>query len=153
MLVSAVIDLFMPPLATWLDLAWLAIAVSCLVSHYVWENRKRQVNGRALRATAVFVIVVVLFPYFSASDDVVGLTLLAPRSHQQEEASRKVPFDLLTGARLELGIRLQALANVQATSFYREPETLRARASVPVSFTLSPWRVAPHQASRAPPPV
>ena len=143
----------MPPLATWLDLAWLAISLSCLIYHYIRENRKRQSKGRTLRATAVFVILVVLFPYLSASDDLIGLALLAPRDRSRTEAASPVPFDSLAGACMELGIRLQRLANIHATPFHPEPEALRTLASVPVLSSVFPWRPAPRQASRAPPSV
>ena len=143
----------MPPLATWLDLAWLAVSLSCLVSLRIWENRRRQKTGRTLRATAVFAILVVFFPYLSASDDMIGLALLAPRHRSRTEASSPVPFDSLAGARMELGISLQKLANLHATPFHPEPEVLRTLASVPVSSSVFPWRPAPRQASRPPPPV
>lgn len=143
----------MPPLATWLDLAWLAIALSGLIYHYHWENQKWKREGRTFRATAVFVILVILFPYLSVSDDLIGLALLAPRDRSRKQASSLVPFDSLAGARVELGIRLQKLANIHATPFHPEPDTLRTLASVPVSSPVFPWRPAPRQASRAPPSV
>jgi hypothetical protein len=141
----------MPPLAPWLDLAWLAISLCCLILQSLCNNRKQQCKGRGLRSTAVFAILVVLFPYLSATDDLIGLALLAPPDHSRTEAASPVPFDTLAGARMELGIRLQKLANFHATPIHPEPDVLRALALLPVSSSDLPWRPAPRQASRAPP--
>lgn len=143
----------MPPLATWLDLAWLAISLSCLIAYFFWDNRKLYPKSRTLGSTAVFVILIVLFPYFSASDDSIGLALLVPRYRSRQEATSYGPFDSLAGTRLELGIRLQELANVHATPFHPEPEDLHTPALRTASFRDFPWRPAPRQASRAPPSI
>jgi hypothetical protein len=122
-----VIDFSMPPLATWLDVAWLAIVLSCLFSHYIRENRKRQSKGRTFRATAVLVILVVFFPYLSASDDLIGLALLAPI----DRSRRKPPLPFPS-------IRSPERARSSASACKSSP-TSTLLPSIPSRTLCGPW--------------
>lgn len=136
-----------------LDLTWLAGAAACLVSLLAFEIRQRQRKGRANRVVGGLLSLVVLFPCVSASDDLMGLAFLPPRTDRQDETSLLIASESPEGPDFELGVRLLALDHFQATSPDPIPETShfmgRFSTTIPVFAAFAPHR----HASRAPPSV
>jgi len=143
----------MAAITTLLDFAWLTATAACLVSLVSFEIRQRQRKGRANRALAGLLSLVVLFPCVSASDDLMGLALLSPRTDRQDETSILIAPESPDGPDFEPGVRLLALHHFLVTLPDPSPEMShfmgRFSTTPPVFAAFAPHR----HASRAPPPI
>ena len=143
----------MAGITTLLDLAWHAVVAASLVFFLAIEIHQPQRKRRACRALGVLLSLVILFPCVSASDDLIGLALLAPRTDRQDETSILIASESRVGLDFELGVRLLALDYFQVAPSNPAPTPFHFTARVPaVSPAFAGY--TPHcQTSRAPPSV
>ena len=134
-----------------LDLTWLTVFAICSVFFLVIEIRQPQRKRRASRVLAVLLSLVVLFPCVSASDDLIGLALLSPRTDRQDETNILIASESREGLDSELGVRLLALDHFQVAPSDPAPTPFHFTARVPaVSPAFAGY--TPHcHTSRAPP--
>ena len=143
----------MAAITTLLDLTWLTVFAICSVFFLVIEIRQPQRKRRASRALGVLLSLVVLFPCVSASDDLIGLALLSPRTDRQDETSILNASESREGLDFELGVRLLALDYFQVAPSNPAPTPFRFTAKVPVVSPAFAGYTPHSQASRPPPSV
>lgn len=142
-------------LDTALNLVWALFCVGALVYH-VRSERNRGASGtrraRAVRALALFLAVVSLFPCVSASDDSVrfeywGYSHRAPAGHPGE--SKQNP-----GTALATLVRLlESLESVQIPLIVTLSVSLLFFTLVLVEWRKGQDRLIPQRSGRAPPSV
>ena len=138
-------------LDTALNLLWALFCVGAVVYHVKLERRRRQIGShraRAIRAVALFLAVVSLFPCVSASDDSVRFQYLdstqrAPDPHHPNPASGK---SLATLVRM-----LEALESVQVPLILALSVSLCFFTMVLVEWRQGQDRRLPKRSGRAPP--
>ena len=134
-----------------LDLTWLTVFAICSVFFLVIEIHQPQGKRRVSRVLAVLLSLVVLFPCVSASDDLIGLALLSPRTDRQDETSILIASESREGFDFELGVRLLALDYFQVAPSNPVPTPFHFTARVPVVCPTFAGYTPQCQTSRAPP--
>ena len=121
-------------LTTTLNVVWLLIAVAALTAFALTE-RNQCAGSRLRRFVAIILLVLSLFPFVSASDDLLGLTC--------NRNSDKVSQQLVQ--------LLETLHNVQVCSAFAFVLTLFCVGWVFTAGAVSLFCPAPRFAGRAPP--
>lgn len=143
----------MAAIITVLDLTWLTVFAICSVFFLVIEIRQRQEKRRASRVLAVLLSLIILFPCVSASDDLIGLALLSPRTDRQDETSILIASESREGLDFELGVRLLALDYFQLPSSSPAPTPFHFTMKAPAMSPAFAGHTPHCQPSRAPPSV
>ena len=144
----------MVAISGWLDLTWLTVAIVWVVCLFAFEFRQRQKKGRPPRALGILLSLVVLFPCFSASDDLMGFALLAPRPDHEDEMNILSTSDFWEISDFELGARQLELNPFRgAEPLDPVPPPFYFTAWVPLVAPVIAGHTPPHQASRPPPSV
>jgi hypothetical protein len=127
--------------AAWLFLGVLAVAISVRIG--APRRRSGRLWTKCLHGIVVAVIVSALFPYISATDDIVRIEHFAPRHHDQIPHSNKHADNLV---RLYEVMDAPLVCDVQRIEF-----TLLFVALVLIPLASGTDRIAPFSAGRSPP--
>jgi len=142
-------------LDTALNVVWALFCVGALVYHFRAERGRNAAGGRrarAMRALALFLAVVSLFPCVSASDDSVRFEYLdsqsAPGPHHSGDSKPTSGKGLATLVRL-----LESLESVQIPLIWALLVSLCFFLLVLAEWRKGQDRPAPKRSGRAPPPL
>lgn len=141
-------------LVTALNLIWLLLAAGALavLACAEWGRSASQKNGLSRRLTCVFLVAVSLFPYVSASDDLIGFAYLRSRLETHNGWGHSLPENSKQRAyTTQLARLLQSLDDLQVTAFFTLFFSLCYFGLVFLTRQFSRLRRMPSPSSRAPP--
>jgi hypothetical protein len=141
-------------LVTSLNLIWLLLVAGALAA-VAWAEQRRSFSrkkGTARRVGCVLLVAISLFPFVSASDDLIAVAYLHSTlqtrngwGHSAPEGSKDTTHTAY------LARQLQSLENLQVAAFFKLFFSLCYFGLVFLALTVSHARHLPSQSSRAPP--
>ena len=141
-------------LVTALNLIWLLL-VAVALTVVAWAEQRRSLSrrkGTARRVGSVLLVAISLFPFVSASDDLIAVAYLHSTlqtrngwGHSAPEGSKD------TGYTAYLARQLQSLENLQVAAFFTLFFSLCYFGLVFLALAASHVRHLPSRSSRAPP--
>lgn len=141
-------------MVTALNLIWLFLAAGALAVLACSEGRRSasRKSGIRRRVVCVFLVAISLFPYVSASDDLIGFAYLRSRLETHNGWGHSLPENSKQRAyTTQLARLLQSLDDLQVTAFFALFFNLCFFGLVFLTRRFSQLRRLPIQSSRAPP--